>query len=201
MQIAFKEKVSEYIIYAIKLKIANWITASSPHISYLQPRQLKWAEIKHFNLSILKSTIYNWEMLTDSFLTLLRALPHSHMYPATSGNQSELSSCNITSSLQPQIGQGVFLLRCGDLELESIYKGGNIDVVHGKLVWCSLYRTVMPPNVYLFIKDTFTALEINEQNLKWTRQVKLKVVSSPHILEFLSLPTLISKKKIWGHKL
>lgn len=67
MQIAFKEKVSEYIIYTIKLKIAsNWITASShPHFTSLTKMDKMGKEIRQFNLSILKSIIYNHERLRD----------------------------------------------------------------------------------------------------------------------------------------
>lgn len=71
MQIAFKAKVSEYIIYTTKLKIAsNWITSSShPHFISSTKIVKSEKEIKQFNLSILKSTIYNREMLGDFFNT------------------------------------------------------------------------------------------------------------------------------------
>lgn len=143
-----------YLHYKIKIA-SNWITASS-HPHFISPtKTVKMGkEIRQFNLSILKSTIYNHEMLRDSFLTPLRALPHSHMYPATSSSQRELWFCSIRSSLQQQIGPDVSLFSCGGLELESIYMGGkrswveSIAVMHGKHVWCSLHRIVAPLNVY-----------------------------------------------------
>lgn len=49
--------------------------------------------------------------------------------------------------------------------------------------------------IYLFIHEAFTELEMNKQNEKWTRQLKLKAVFSPHTPEFLSLPSSVSKKK------
>lgn len=69
MQIAFKEKVSEYIIYTLKLKIAsNWITPSS-HLHFISSTKIVKSEkkMKQFYLSILKRAIYNCEMLRDFF--------------------------------------------------------------------------------------------------------------------------------------
>lgn len=99
-----QEKVSECIIYTIKLQIAPvWITVSfHPHFISTTKTVKMGKEKRKFKLSILKCPIYSWEILRDSSLTPPSNLPRSQKYSVTSRKQPEQHQVFLAATNRPE---------------------------------------------------------------------------------------------------